>query len=194
MNDPFQEIHRGLSAALTKHSHWPNDPLHALAVITEEHGELAREVLQSIYEPHKGSTQETIQKEAIHLAAMAIRFAYSLQDYRPAPSAQHIQTKLENAIWGADPARHRMGTFMVADHMLKNPAFENALSKVLDRMVVQSVETTEQGLRYTAACWDFTPVPKDGPVPEYELWFVQDDKGGFNVEGWSRKNTPQDTL
>ncbi len=69
---------------------WPTDPLHALAVLGEEFGELTKEVLQMAYEPHK-SNLGAVRKEARQTAAMALRFAMSLERYEYVPGVQHSQ-------------------------------------------------------------------------------------------------------
>lgn len=77
--------------AMRKFPTWPTDPLHAVAVLGEEFGELTKAVLQSVYEPHK-STPEDVATEAIQTAAMAIRFLMSLDAYLYERSFQHSQT------------------------------------------------------------------------------------------------------
>lgn len=69
-----------IGAACTKHPNWPTDPLHALAVVNEELGELTKEILQFIYEPHKAKP-ENILPEAIQLGAVVIRFILGLENY-----------------------------------------------------------------------------------------------------------------
>lgn len=69
---------------------WPTDPLHALAVLGEEFGELTKGMLQLSYEPHKTSKEE-VGVEAIQTAAMAIRLAMSLDVYQYRECEQHIQ-------------------------------------------------------------------------------------------------------
>ena len=76
--------------ATTKHPCWPSDPIHATAVIAEELGELQREVLQLTYEPSKGN-EDRVREEALDLAAVAIRFLISLDQYNYQPSLQHQQ-------------------------------------------------------------------------------------------------------
>lgn len=76
--------------AIKKFPTWPTDPLHALAVLGEEYGELNKAVLQYTYEPHKTSLEE-IETEAIQTAAMALRFLESLQVYKYIKSEQHSQ-------------------------------------------------------------------------------------------------------
>lgn len=77
MENIINEIKEELSRATAKYPLWPTDPLHALAVLGEEYGELNQAVLQMVYEPHK-SSKEHIREEAIQTAAMAIRFLISL--------------------------------------------------------------------------------------------------------------------
>jgi len=79
-----------LERAMRKFPTWPTDPLHALAVLGEEFGELTKDVLQLTYEPHK-TTLENVRTEAIQTAAMALRFAASLDAYQYRPVAQHAQ-------------------------------------------------------------------------------------------------------
>lgn len=79
-----------LERATVKFPTWPTDPLHALGVLHEEVGELSKEVLQLVYEPHKTSPAK-VREEAIQAAAMALRFAMSLDTYEYAPGPQHAQ-------------------------------------------------------------------------------------------------------
>lgn len=84
------DIAAELSLAMRKFPTWPSDPLHALAVLGEEFGELTKAVLQETYEPHK-QDRDAVRKEAIQTAAMALRFAMSLDRYQPSPCDQHAQ-------------------------------------------------------------------------------------------------------
>ena len=79
-----------LDRAMRKFPTWPTDPLHALAVLGEEYGELTKEVLQTCYEPEK-SSPGAITKEAIQTAAMAIRWVISLDEYKYKAGDQHDQ-------------------------------------------------------------------------------------------------------
>ena len=76
----FQEITGEIGRATAKFPTWPSDPLHALAVLGEEYGELNKAVLQMTYEPQKTSLKE-VQSEALQTAAMAVRFMLNLQNY-----------------------------------------------------------------------------------------------------------------
>lgn len=82
-----------LNRAVQKFPTWPTDPLHAVAVLGEEFGELTKAVLQSVYEPHK-VTPGDVQTEAVQVAAMALRFLRSLHSYEFTPGAQHEQPAL----------------------------------------------------------------------------------------------------
>lgn len=76
VHDLMYEISGEIEKAVTKFPTFPNDALHALAIINEECGELSKAVLQYTYEPHKTSKEE-IRMEAIQTAAMCIRFLLS---------------------------------------------------------------------------------------------------------------------
>lgn len=89
----INEIVMELERATVKFPTWPTDPLHALGVLHEEVGELSKEVLQLVYEPHK-SNKEEVRKEAIQAAAMAIRFAMSLDSYKYNPGSMHKQKEV----------------------------------------------------------------------------------------------------
>jgi acyl carrier protein len=88
IHDILTEFH----SATSHFPQWPTDPLHALAVVQEEVGEVQKEVLQLTYEPHK-SDREKVRKEAIQMAAMSLRFLLSLDAYAYAPGAQHEQNQ-----------------------------------------------------------------------------------------------------
>lgn len=90
MNKIIEEIIIELNNAIKKFPTWPTDPLHALAVLGEEYGELNKDMLQFTYEPHKTNLNK-IKNEAIQTAAMAIRILISLDEYEYTPSKQHKQ-------------------------------------------------------------------------------------------------------
>jgi len=83
-----------LSSAIKKYPEWPTDPLHALAILGEEFGELTKDVLQMSYEPNK-TTAENVRAEAIQTAAMALRFVASLNNYIYKAGEQHRQEQWE---------------------------------------------------------------------------------------------------
>lgn len=78
--EPVSEVLLELKYAMEKFPTWPVDPLHAVAVLGEEFGELTKAVLQHTYEPKKSSLSD-VRMEAIQTAAMALRFIMSLDDY-----------------------------------------------------------------------------------------------------------------
>lgn len=84
-----------LERAQSKFPTWPTDPIHAFAVVAEEFGEVQKEVLQLTYEPHK-SSRESVRKEAVQLAAMALRFLTSLDRYEYTQCVQHSQNDKHN--------------------------------------------------------------------------------------------------
>lgn len=84
-----------LERATAKFPTWPTDPLHALAVLGEEYGELTKAMVQLTYEPHKTSPEE-VRTEAIQTAAMALRLAMSLETYQYTPGAQHSQCGVQS--------------------------------------------------------------------------------------------------
>ena len=84
------EVAIEMSKAVAKFPKWPTDPLHAIAILGGEYGELNKAVLQNTYEPHKTSVDE-IRMEAIQTAAMAIRFLMSLETYKYNEAEQHKQ-------------------------------------------------------------------------------------------------------
>lgn len=88
----IEEVLSELEKATTKFPTWPTDPLHALAVLGEEYGELNKAMLQLTYEPHKEDASVChVRQEAIQTAAMALRLVMSLDRYEYAPGAQHSQ-------------------------------------------------------------------------------------------------------
>jgi NTP pyrophosphatase (non-canonical NTP hydrolase) len=73
----YRRITRELAQATAKHPEWPTDPMHALTILTEEVGELAKTILQARYEGKEPDIQEAIQT-----AAMAVRFLANWDQYK----------------------------------------------------------------------------------------------------------------
>ena len=88
----WQPVIKELISARLNFPNWPNDPLHAAAILHEEAGELMKAVLEHTYEPYK-SSREDVRKEAIQTAAMCFRFLASFDRYDFAPCIQHRQDK-----------------------------------------------------------------------------------------------------
>jgi len=91
LNKVFDELGR----ACQKFPTWPTDPFHALAVVAEEFGELSQAMLQLTYEPVKRRSLTEVKEEEIQLAAVALRFAASLDDYQFSASDQHLQQRIQ---------------------------------------------------------------------------------------------------
>lgn len=85
-----EQVLNEVKRATVKFPTWPTDPLHALAVLGEEYGELNKAMLQLVYEPHMTSADE-VRKEAIQTAAMALRLVMSLDRYEYRRCEQHEQ-------------------------------------------------------------------------------------------------------
>ena len=90
LNDAAHAAMCEVVRAARKFPTWPTDPLHAVAVLGEEFGELTQATLQTIYEPHK-SDVDAVRAEAIQTAAMALRFVMSIDRYNFLPCPQHSQ-------------------------------------------------------------------------------------------------------
>lgn len=98
----IDQITAEVARATVKFPTWPTDPLHALAVLGEEFGELTKAMLQHTYEPHKGVTEQDIREEAIQTAAMALRLAMSLGSYEYRRGEQHKQSSEGDRFIGRD--------------------------------------------------------------------------------------------
>ena len=104
----IEQITAEVASATVKFPTWPTDPLHALAVLGEEYGELTKAMLQLTYEPHK-TTPEEVRTEAIQTAAMALRLAMSLDRYCFAPCHQHSQSEAPKANHGTSEGDQYVG-------------------------------------------------------------------------------------
>lgn len=89
-DEVFQLVRQEMEKARRKFPTWPNDPLHALAVVGEEFGEMTQATLQAVYEPHLSNIVD-VRKEAVQAAAMALRFLVSLDVYEWTRGPQHEQ-------------------------------------------------------------------------------------------------------
>lgn len=88
--DDVRDVLAEVARATRKFPTWPTDPLHAVAVLGEEFGELTKAMLQLTYEPHKTSVEE-VRSEAIQTAAMSLRLVMSLDRYEYRRCEQHTQ-------------------------------------------------------------------------------------------------------
>ena len=69
--DILSEVER----AREKHPEWPDDIIHAVAIVAEESGEAVRAALNHVY--HGGSIDE-VRTELVQTAAMCIRMLENL--------------------------------------------------------------------------------------------------------------------
>lgn len=75
MQSIIEQIQAEVNRAKTKHPNWPEDNIHAAAIVCEESGELIRAALQHKYD---GGSIDEMRKEAIQTAATCILFLESL--------------------------------------------------------------------------------------------------------------------
>ena len=68
--DVIDLIFSELKAAEEKHPSWPEDPVHAAAIVAEEAGEAVRAALDMHYH---GGDSTSLRTELAHTGAMAIR-------------------------------------------------------------------------------------------------------------------------
>src|SRR5574340_1292161 len=100
---PLLEVVAELGKALRKFPTWPTDPLHALAVLGEEYGELNKAMLQLVYEPHKTSAAE-VRTEAIQTDRKSTRLNSSHQKISYAVLC--LKKKIETATKTINPQHH----------------------------------------------------------------------------------------
>lgn len=90
----LREILAELTRAETKFPGWPEDALHALAVLGEEFGELTQAVLQRTYEAEESDVIAwAVRTEAVQTAAMALRFLINIEGYLYRPCVQMYRTE-----------------------------------------------------------------------------------------------------
>ncbi len=77
-NEIIQAIFEEVERAEKKYPYWPEDAIHAAAVVNQEAGELAEACLAVRYK--KGSIEHAAE-EAVQTAAMAVRFLLGLDRY-----------------------------------------------------------------------------------------------------------------
>jgi len=67
-----------LDRATRQHPEWPDDIIHAAAIIMEEAGELMKACLDLVY---FGGSERSIRNEVVSVAAMAERFMLHFPEY-----------------------------------------------------------------------------------------------------------------
>lgn len=82
-----------LDRATHQHPEWPDDIIHAAAVIMEETGELMKACLDLIY---FGGSERSVRNEVVSVAAMAERFMLHFpEDYPIVRIAKGIESTLD---------------------------------------------------------------------------------------------------
>ena len=74
----WREIVKELDRAELLYPSYPTDPVHAVAILAEEAGEVVKAVNDAVT---KGKPTEDCRKEAIQAAAMAFRFLKNFEQY-----------------------------------------------------------------------------------------------------------------
>lgn len=141
----IDEVIAELNRARTKFPTWPDDPIHAAAVVAEESGELVQAALQACYEQKKDGALfqaqlANVKQEAIQTAAMAIRFLVSMDQYMFEAGRQHKQEPIDTAVRVRCPAcgddRTGKGSLIYGERVFCNVAcFEAWRKGVLDEAV-----------------------------------------------------------
>jgi thioesterase domain-containing protein len=80
--DCVEKILREYLRARKKYPNWPDDPVHASAVLNEEAGELTQAALD-FYNGNAGDSEHMIN-EAVQTGAMSLRFLMHAGQYLPA--------------------------------------------------------------------------------------------------------------
>ena len=106
----IEDVKAELARATAKFPTWPTDPLHALAVLGEEYGELNKAMLQLTYDPGK-ATAADVREEAIQTAAMALRLAMSLDRYEYKRGPQHEQEAAQRSAFETLPDDYETGDY-----------------------------------------------------------------------------------
>jgi hypothetical protein len=92
-------IREELNDATSKFPDWPEDIIHAFGILSEEVGELQKEVNEITYESRGSCAYHFklgwLRKEAIQSAAMAIRFMMHLNQYKY-PKSKQIKTDVSS--------------------------------------------------------------------------------------------------
>ena len=87
----IKKVLNELAKAEQKFPGFPIDPLHASSIIVEELGELQQACLKWTYE---GGYIEPVAVEALHTAAMALRFLFNIKFMKCNPSQQKYSKRL----------------------------------------------------------------------------------------------------
>lgn len=158
------QITAEVERATVKFPTWPTDPLHALAVLGEEYGELTKAMLQLTYEPHKTSPEE-VKIEAIQTAAMSLRLAMSLDRYEYRHGDQHKQNPIPSLV-----------NETVSSIQAKNTRLQQE-STVLANQVFELEKRLEE-----LQAWEEIPAVEPVPGASYEQDFIKDQLANFALK------------
>jgi len=75
----IEEILNEKRRAESKHPEWPDDLIHAVAIVAEESGEAVRAALNHVY--HNGALSE-VRTELVHTAATCLRALEHLEEHK----------------------------------------------------------------------------------------------------------------
>lgn len=89
-----------LDRATRQHPEWPDDIIHAAAVVVEEAGELMKACLELVY---FGGDERSIRNEIVSVAAMAKRFMLHFPEYYSHFQARDRLAKHLKKEFGKDP-------------------------------------------------------------------------------------------
>lgn len=89
----IREIMAEVEKATRKFPTWPTRIIEAGNVLSEEAGEVAKAILQCVYEPHKSGLGD-VREEVVQTAAMCFRFLASMGRYDLSEGPQHHQDPL----------------------------------------------------------------------------------------------------
>lgn len=89
----IREIMAEVEKATRKFPTWPTRIIDAGNVLSEEAGEVAKAILQCVYEPHKSGLDD-VREEVVQTAAMCFRFLASMGRYDLSEGPQHHQKPL----------------------------------------------------------------------------------------------------
>jgi len=88
INVILADVVEEIEAAEAKFPQWPIDPVHAVAIINEEVGELTKAVFQASYDPISIDQLIEIEEEALQVAAAALMFLKHTNKYEYKPCEQ----------------------------------------------------------------------------------------------------------
>lgn len=92
LKDAMDLILKELASAEAKHPYWPEDPIHAAAVVSEEAGELTMACNDLCYREDPDRFLYDAIEEAAQTGAMALRFLINAQRMKPTKSVRFNDT------------------------------------------------------------------------------------------------------